>query len=380
MQVSIRDRHALLAISPAALSAYARFVGWNQRETYRERSDIYVGENLPEIIVPRTVHLGDYASIVAELIKTFAQVSGQDELTIYRSLVTADRDVVRIRAAESDDGSLSLDDGVNLVRGARSMVLAAACSLQDPRPVYRPGANREAVELLRQMRLGQTDQGSFVITMLTPVVPPPMPMLFEDLDDNNAPIARRVTKRIYEALAAARQAAEQAVAGDSDAFGETVTKGVSANLCEALVRIITPFPTLDVCVLWARTRPIAMPATVIRFGQSDAALLGEAARSLRARAPKPDKCLQGFVRILKRDGEELDGTIRLKTEIDGQQQSVEAVLEQSDYERAVLAHNDRAPVILKGDLERLGHRWRLLNAHIEGVLRDEEQELEDGQT
>ena len=378
MQVTIRDRDALLAISPAALSAYARVAGWSQHELYREHSDIYIGDTLPEIIVPRTTRLGDYASAVAALIETFAQVAGQDELTVYRSLATADRDVVRIRAAESNDGSLSLNDGVDLVGGARNMVLAAACSLHDPRSVYRPGANREAVELVRQMRLGQTDQGSFVVTLLTPVVPPPMPTLFADPDDHNAPIARRMTRRLLEALAAARQAAERAVSGDSNAFGETMTSGVSANLCEALVQIIEPFPALDIGVSWARTRPVMTPGIVVRFGQADAALLGEVARSLRERAPKPEQCLHGFVRILKRDGEELDGTIRLKTEIDGQQQSVEAFLEQADYERAVQAHSDRAPVALKGDLERAGQRWRLLNARLEGVLRDEGQESGDG--
>ena len=112
MQVSIHDRDALLAISPAALSAYARFAGWSQYETYREHSDIYIGETLPEIIVPRTARLGDYASAVATLIKTFAQVAVQDELAVYRSLVIADRDVIRIRATESDDGNLSLEDTV----------------------------------------------------------------------------------------------------------------------------------------------------------------------------------------------------------------------------------------------------------------------------
>ncbi|MCY4239721.1 MAG: hypothetical protein OXC93_15470 [Rhodospirillaceae bacterium] len=378
MQVSIRDQDALSAISPVALSAYARTAGWSLHESYREHSDIYIGDTLPEIIVPRTTRLGDYASAVAALIETFAQVSDQDELTVYRSLVTADRDVIRIRAAESDDGSLSLNHGVDLVEGARNIVLASACSLHDPRTVYRPKANREAVELVGQMRLGQTDQGSFAISLLTPIIPPPMPALFEDQDDHNAPIARRMTARLVEALAAARQASERAVSGNSNAFDEVVTSGVSANLCEALVQTIEPFHALDIGVSWARTRPNRIPGIVIRFSQADAALLGEAARSLRERAPKPDECLHGYVRILKGDGENLDGTIRLTTKIDGQQQSVEAVLEQADYEISVQAHRDRVPVVLKGDLERAGQRWRLLNARLEGVLRDDGQEAEDG--
>ena len=139
------------------------------------------------------------------------------------------------------------------------------------------------------MRLGQTDQGSFVVTLLTPVVPPPMPALFEDPDDHNAPIARRTTRRLVEALTAARQAAERMATGDDGAFEETVASGVSANLFEALVRIIEPFPTLDVGVLWARTRPVATTGAVVRFGRADAALLRKAARSLGERGDRMDQ-------------------------------------------------------------------------------------------
>ena len=302
MKVSIRDTDALRAVSPAALSAYARTEGWSLQERYRVHSDIYVGEARPEIIVPRTEHLGDYASVVATLIEIFAQVSGQDELMVYRSLVIADRDVVRVRAAESDDGSVTLDQGADLIGGARDMLLSAACSLRDPRPVYRAGANREAADLLKRVRLGQTEQGSFVVTLLMPVVPPPMPVLLPDPDDRNAPIERRMTRRLVEALSAARGAVERTAAGEEGAFGESVASGVSANLCEAMARIIEPFPTLDVGVSWARTRPMKASGTVVRFGWADTAVLREAARSFRDRAPQPD----------------VDGTIGLAVDVDGQ--------------------------------------------------------------
>ena len=376
MRVSIHDRGALLAISPAALSAYARAAGWTRQEPYRVHSDVYVGEARPEIIVPRTERLGDYASVVAELIDTFARVADQDELTVYRSLVTTDRDVVRVRAAESEDGSVTLNAGVSLIDGAREMLLSAACSLREPQPVYRAGANREASELLNRVRLGQTDHGSFVVTLLTPVVPPPMPALFPDADWT-APIERRMTTRLVKALTAVRQATERTAAGDNEAFEDAVAEGVSANLCEALVRLVEPFPTLDVGVSWAQTRPLTIPSNVVRFGRADAALLREAARSLRDRAPRPDVDLYGYVRVLQRGEAEDDGTIGLVTTIDGQRHSVKVVLERADYERAIQAHQDRAPIVLKGDLERMGHRWRLLNPRLTGVIRDDGPELQD---
>ena len=372
MKVSIRDTDALRAVSPTALSAYAHVAGWCRQEPYRVHSDVYVGEARPEIIVPRTERLGDYASVVATLIETFAQVSGQDELTVYRSLVIADRDVIRVRAAESDDGSVTLNQGADLIGGARDMLLSAACSLRDPRPVYRAGANREAADLLKRVRLGQTDQGSFVVTLLTPVVPPPMPALFPDPDDLNAPIERRMTRRLVEALSAARGAVERTAAGEESAFGESVASGVSANLCEALARVIEPFPTLDVGVSWARTRPMTASGAVVRFGWADTAVLREAARSFRDRAPRPDVRLHGFVRLLKREQADDDGTIGLAADVDGQRQSVVAVLEREDYERAVQAHRDRALVVLAGDLDRIGQRWRLLSPRVENVIRDDE--------
>ena len=369
MGLQLLDRGALLAVSPAALSAYARTNGWSRQEQYREHSDVFTGDSLPEIIVPRTERLGDYASVVESLIETFAGVSDRDRSSVYRSLVTADRDVVSLRVAERDDGSVSLPDGVDLVGGARDLLLSAACSLRGPpRAVYRAGANREAVDLVKRMRLGQTEQGSFVVTLLTPVVAPP---LLLDEQDQNAPIERRMTRRLVEALTAARQAAARAAAGESDAFDKTVAEGVSANLCEALVRILERFPTLDVGVSWARTRPRKALGAVVRFGQADGSLLSEAARSFRHRAPQSGVHLHGFVRLLKRGETDVEGTIRLATRIDGRKQSVEVVLGQQDYEEAARANTGRTFVVLSGDLERTRQPWRLLNPQLEEVLSDD---------
>ena len=378
MKATIHDREALKAISPAALAAYARSAGWQRGEIYRVHSHVYAGQDRPEIIVPRTDHLGDYATVVSTLIKVFAQVADQDELTIYRSLVTGDRDVVRIRVADSDDGSLGLDEGVDLVSGARKLIQSAACSLSETKPVY-PAANKEVKDLLKRVRLGQTHQGSFVITVLTPVVTPPVkplqlelcPEPSDDWEDEDAPIQRKMTRRLVEALKAARESTEKTVAGDTDAFANQVENGVSANLCDALVRLIGPFPKMDVGVSWAQTRLSSLPEALVQFGRTDSPILQEAARRFRDRAPREGVHLPGFVQLLKRPEAKDDGTVHLTTHINGKQQAVTAILEQSDYGRALQAHKDKAMVVLTGDLERKGQRWRLLNGQVEAVLANE---------
>ena len=257
MRVSIQDAGALRGVSPSALSAYARAAGWKKQEPYGDHSDIYVRRRAPEIVIPRTAHLGDYADVVSRLIEIFAEAAETDTLSLYRDLVTADRDVVRVRAApEGADGSVTLDDGVSLITGTRDMVLAAARSLREPRPLYHAGPNREARDYMRQVRLGQTEQGSYVVTLLTPVVPPPTQQAapFDSAADD-PPVERRVTKRLIEALTAAREATERTSAGDADAFPNAVERGASANLCDAAATLIEPFGGIDVGVTWARTYP-----------------------------------------------------------------------------------------------------------------------------
>ncbi len=148
--------------------------------------------------------------------------------------------------------------------------------------------------------------------------------------------------------------------------------GVSANLCEALVEVIEPFQTVDVSLTWARTRPTHQAQDIIHFAADDAPILREASRLFRDHEPCPDKTLFGVVRTLSRGEAETKGTVTLLASIDGTIKSVKTVLQQSDYERAILAHKEKAPVVMKGDLERSGQRWRLLNPKIVNVIQGSE--------
>ena len=383
MTTDLRDSGVLLAVSPLALSAYARVAGWSRSDAYGGYSDVYEGSGLPEIIIPRTQRLGDYSQVVAQLIGIFAQVAHVDEAILYNDLVVADRDVTRVRVNDGDvNGSISLEQGPNLVSGARDMLLAAACSLHEPRPVYRAGANREANDYLRRVRLGQTEHGSFVVTLLSPVIPPPIQEpLLPDLGIHNDPLERRVTRRLTQALSAIHGATARTMGGDTAAFTHAVPEGASANLCEALAQMIESYESLDVSTTWARSRPVQRPRDAVRFTRDDALILREAARSFRNREPRLDFTLFGSVQRLKRDDSETDGTVTLRAHIDGRTQSVTAVLSESDYDRAIVAHRVKAPVIVQGDLGRFGQRWRLVNPRIAEVIlgEDEENQVEDAQ-
>lgn len=374
MKVEIRDKDALVAVSPAALSAYARTLGWRRDEPWQDVADVYVGDGLPEILVPITSAIGDFASAVAALIDTFSNVTGQDQLSVFRDLITADRDIIRVKAVDSDhNGSLTVNAGADLVCGARNLILAAACSLYDPKPLYRTGSHKIANDYLRGVRLGQTEHGSFAITLMSPVVSPPIKMSKTDargLED--LPLERRVTYRLAEALAAARQATDNTNRGLEDAFQNAVGQGVSANLCESLVTLTKALSRFEISIGWASTWLTDKPRAVERFSEHDEPILRQASQAYRSGLPIPGETLIGYVPRLNREQHETGGTVTFHAKVDGIHRSVSAFLPHDLYRQAMRAHDQKATVVLRGDLERTGERWHLRNPSIKDVIVFEE--------
>lgn len=377
MKVQILDAEALKAISPASLAACARGNGWRKNGTYGEHADVYIGENAPEIVVPRTDLLGDYASVVSRLIDIFSEVTRRDSFVIYRELAGADHDVVRVRMIRAEeDGCIPIDEGITLVSQSREMLLAAACATRSPRPVYRAGANREATEYMKRVRLGQTEHGSFVVALMAPVPPILQPALDESWTNyDEEPYERQVTRRLVQALEASNEAVEQAHSGDgARAFERAVASGVSANLCGAVARLTEHSRELEISVSWAKTRPTPEGQSSIRFSASDADAFKEAERIFRSREPRAGIPLFGIVYRLARKKYETEGQVTFRVDLDGKTQSVNSLLDQRNYSVAIHAHEKRNPVIVSGDLERIKQRWRITNATVREITGDEDGE------
>ena len=376
MKVEIIDHEALAALSPLAIAAYAIAEGWTRYEKFGTHSDVFVRADAPELIIPGTSKIGDYSSVVQDLIRTISVVEGRDEIQVFRDLSGSDRDVIRVRSPDADDvGSIRIDEGVELFLNAREMLLSAACSANDPRPSYRAGKNKEASAYMERVRLGQTEQGSFIVSLLAPVPPslepPTQTELWPSVEDE--PFDRLVTRTLASGLGGAKDASEYAVRGAGlQAFHSAVALGVSANLCESLGSLIQRSGGIDVSITWAKTRPTPEARRVVEFSREDGEVLKEAARKLRDQEPRPDERVEGYVTGLDRTVQQDEGRITLKTFIDGKPVSVRTRLDPDAYRTAVAAHDEKSAVSMSGDLRRQGQRWWLDHPRILSVSRDED--------
>ena len=363
MKTKIIDLEALKAVSPTAMVAYVRAEGWYRTDSYGQHSDVYECAGKPELILPGTDNLADYPTIVSDILRLLSKQENRDELQIYRDLVSADKDVVRLRSPYAvSDGAISIDAGVELVIQGRDLLLSAACAAKEPRATYRAGKVKDASEYMERVKLGQTEQGSFIISLLAPVPPAldigtqasfwPLP--------SEEPFDRKVTRTLVGALTSSRRAAEAIVRGSgSSAFHQAIQDGVSANLCDALSILISRNEGLEVSVTWARTRPTPEARCVISFSEAEGEIFREAARVLRAMEPRPDEHLEAFVVGLDRQLGSDSGRVTLKAYIDNQLMSIKTTLPSNHYEEAVRAHEARQMVTIHGDLVRSGHRWVL---------------------
>lgn len=380
MRAHIIDSDALRAISPMALSAYAKAEGWARTESFGAHSDVYELSGAGEIIIPGTETLGDYDAAVGRLIEAFARVEERDELAVYRDLVGADRDVIRVRSTDADDdGSIRIEAGVELVLHARDLLLSAACAAKDPRPAYRAGKVKDAADYMERVRLGQTEHGSFVVTLLAPVppaldVPGTQALLWPSAAEE--PFDRLVTRRLADGLEAARGAAERVMRGSASLapFQDAVPRGVSANMCEALSQLIEKGDGLEISVTWAKTRLTPEPRRKVIFSRSEGEIFREAARVFRTMEPRPEERIEGFVIACDRKPSESSGRVTIRTLIDGQAVSVRSVLEQDLYSQALAAHEKKEVVGITGDLKRQGQRWHLANPRALVTLQPTEDE------
>jgi hypothetical protein len=382
MKASIRDAATLATMLPVESASYLRTRGWREVEHKDLRYAVWdlsrEGEDF-QILLPLDRSFRDYVLRMSEVLTTLALVERRSQLEILSDITTTLADVIRIRSQQegSKDGSLSLVGGVSLVENARDLLLAAACSTISKRAYFPTRKPDAAIHYVEKLRLGQTERGSFVVTIQSPVPPTLQGSLFAEdyLPESAEPFERRVAKTLMQAIAALREAAdESAASGDIRPFREAVAIGVSANLCDALVGLQEGSGSewLDIGISWAPARRMSEHIqSCVRIPREVSPVLQEAARVFKRVVPLEDFSLRGFVTDLHRE-DSREGTITVSGVVEDRFRKVKVELDSSDYDRAITAHRERLPVSCEGDLVREGKGFVLKNATSFSVQRDED--------
>jgi hypothetical protein len=374
MNVRITDSKVLESLQPLEVATYLRSAGW--RLTGRIADAAFVWKRSDEtVVLPDNTEFADYARRIAELLDTLAQTEKRSELAILRDVSSSMSDIVRVQILSQvvADGSVALEEGVTIVESAKDLIFSAARAAVTPRAYFRSRAPGPAEDYMKKVRLGQTEQGSYVVTLVCPVSPELQASDLGRLADISEPFDRRVTRTLAGALTKSAAAArEAAIKQDMAPFTSAVREGVSANLCSALADIGESLEDgqIQISFSWARSRrpPDAISRTVVPYDAIP--VMREAARVLKETFTDEDFEVSGPVVRLESPDAASGGDVLIYAEVDTMRR-IRVHLEGPAYRQAVNAHEKGLEVHCRGSLQKEGRYFTLSNIHEFGVIDDE---------
>jgi len=377
MKASIGDVGTLKSLRPLEVAAYLRAAGWREVSSAANKWSTWLSSKVngeeAEIVLPLDHTLGDFALRMGDVLATLEAIDERDQIQILHDLLTTSSDVIRVRIGNGELGgdSIPIEEGVQLVHKARDMMMAAACSAADPRaffPTRKPG---RAVDYVRRLRLGQTERGSYVVTMLSGVAPMLSARDAGQLLEIEDPFERQVTRTLHNALCALRSAAADGVStGEFTAFRNAVRQGVSANLCDAIVGMSDTGEgsrDLDIGFSWSRSRPpVDRQHKRVLIAADAMPVIGEAARYFKETSPREEFELRGPVVKLERAEGAETGVATVLGFVDDEPRKVSFELPDEAYHVAVQAHDNQQVIVCYGILTREGRSYRLRDARLGG--------------
>jgi hypothetical protein len=379
VKVETRDVLGMQAIRPVDAALYLRAGGWEQVATQPGRSSVWCrvvdGEEY-EALLAMDQGLRDYSLRIGELLRVLAAAERRSESQVYSDLLTITSDVTRIRIMDPEltDGTLPIEDNAQIAQKARDLMLAAACAATERRAVWHTRKPEKAIEHVRKVRIGQSERGSYVITIISRVTPL-LHTLQEQLFETDPPYERQVTQTLAESLVALDRAAEHAaLTQQMSAFEEEIPKGVNANLCDAVVGLWGGNELrrdLEFAFSWAPARPapVELPRR-ISISADRMPVIREAGRLMRERAPVTDFELRGAVVKLVRPEGAATGKVTVVGLLDDRPVHVTMELDDGPYHLAVTAHDQGKTLRVVGTLAKDGRIYQLQKAR--DLVIDEE--------
>lgn len=364
---------AEIELRPADVAAYLATTGWALEQTRGEAAEIWRLERSgTRLLLPRDATYDDYQARFADALALLRALHEFTDEQLAVSVAGTRMDVLYVRADQAAfDGTIALRQADALVSGSLQLMQAAAQAAERPRASYAGRRSNTVNDFIEDdLRMGHTQRGSFVITVLTRLGDPSVTEVPEELRDGPdspetvrvAPFQRRVTTTLSTALtAAARASASRRLPG----LIAGVDRGASANLYDALAKMTSyeGLRALDLSFNWAPAEPQESGVdSVVLFTRDEVPQFANARERLTARPLVEKDTITGQVVRLERGEDQDEGVITITGVVGrGTRRNVRLLLRGGLYAAAVRAHQRRTPVTCSGELERKGTTYWMRN-------------------
>lgn len=340
-------------VSPDAVEAWLRSRGWRVDGEVGPSGRFMcktIGKSVESVLLATKTNAPRYASAMGLLIEQVADAEVISRENLLRDLTMAAYDVIRIRLVDADEGVVELDNAIKVVRESRAALVAAAnaAAAKAPRKNYAGRMHEVVAGYAERVQLGQTERGSFIVPLLCP----------HSYDSEERPVlptlwfGRRVTRKFASALSAIDEALGFGGGKEAmDAFASSTARGVSANMCAALGRLVEAGGRVEVGIRWALAEQEDYVPKPVQLHSSSAALLLKAAGHLAEADPPPSEPVVGFVTKLHQPDRAVVNAV-----IEGTWKNVHIDLPEEFRTLFSRAWEARTPLLIEGELGTDGKR------------------------
>ncbi|CAL9482510.1 hypothetical protein SUDANB21_03075 [Streptomyces sp. enrichment culture] len=350
-------------VGPEELVSYLSRSGWTRTragaiaELWQPRDDFDVS-----VLVPRVADAADFRRTVDILTAEVARREQRSPEDVRRDIARQFLDVTELRAEDDDidEGTISLQAGLGLFNAANHLMVSAAAATIHRQGYYGTSIPKAAHAHARRLRLGQTRPGSYVLPVIssarfgaTARYDDGVPRL--EVESEDTYFDRRVLATLSRSLETlAEMTMNRDRAPSRSEMRDSVTEGVSSELCAAVLEVIETgkVSIFDVAFNWAPASPV--PADLesrVVFSREHADLVTEIRKELKETEAPSETVLYGVIRRMSLKANEESGRVHLETVIDGRRRSVSFDLDLVTYRRAAQYHGERRRVVVTGTLD-----------------------------
>lgn len=250
--ISSLDQNSINSISPLSLKEYISTLGWNNFEVksqFLKESYFFLKKNSTEVLIPKDSSYADFYRRIDSALDSISFVEQKTKSEIVKDLNYLSGDIIKIRLSgpSTENGSIPFEDGVGLFQNTKKLLFSTALQLVEPKAYHKRLRNVNADAFIRSCRIGQTEKGSFVATVICPVD------IKVETEGSEIPnFTRAVTSKLIEDVSILSQAIDE---NSIDVLAQQNIKSnrLSWNFCESLGQLqgVLGNVDLDVAVTWS---------------------------------------------------------------------------------------------------------------------------------
>ncbi|HZF96827.1 MAG TPA: hypothetical protein VEY92_01040 [Pseudoxanthomonas sp.] len=353
-----------LDVSLPKIESYLRVMNWVCDGEIRKVATIWHRSDAPsaEVILPLSADVKDFALRLKDALMAIASHECRSVAEVIDDITGVSANVITVRVIGRDTagGTIPIEDGVLLIRKAKELLYSASMSVYAKRRQFQGTPPRDAKAYMDSLLLGQTEVGSYIVNVISPL--DSTSGLPADQSSETS-LTEAVAHSLVGGLEALVEASEQYErSGDLTAFEHAVARGVSANMCDALIGFSGKERDRDfeISVSNPSGPMFGKNTRIFAFEASDVETLQSAASFYRNDYVLRDREIIGFIRHLHRPKGDEVGTITIEAAVGDVERNVQVQLGPDEYHQAVIAHDRKKLVQCRGHIHVRNRTVRLL--------------------